>query len=418
MLVDRIGCSNDPEKYITMPAHRTLATILLILAGALMAGSLQADELKEIARQAQQGRQSVALDGVDAYLKAHPSDPQAMFLKGVALSELNKRDEAIRVFTELTEKHPDLPEPYNNLAVLYAAQGQYDKARKALEAALKTHPSYATAHNNLADVYAHMASEAYDKALQLDKGNTRAGINRLAMIRGLPAAESPGLLAAREPQATEGPVKTSAKPETLSREAEKPAVVPARPPTPTAAPVKLAEPSKPAEPAPPVVTAKAAATEKAAATVKPTQDKLAVPKPAAPSKRPASAAAIEPARKAAPAASGDSKKDIRQAVDAWALAWSSQSVEKYLSSYADSFQTPNGQSRKQWEETRRERLTRPGAINVEIADLRVTMDGNERARAAFKQTYRAGSTVMRTSKVLVFKNAGGTWLIEQERTGS
>lgn len=427
MLVDRIGCSNDPEKYITMPAHRTLATILLILAGALMAGSLQADELKEIARQVQQGKQSSALDRLDAYLKAHPSDPQAMFLKGITLSELNKRDEAIRVFTELTEKHPYLPEPYNNLAVLYAGQGQYDKARKALEAALKTHPSYATAHNNLADVYAHMASEAYDKALQLDKGNTRAGANRLAMIRDLPVAESPVLLAAREPQAapqaTKAPVK-AAQPETPPRKVEKPAAAAASPTTPPAAPVKLAEPTKPAEPAIPAVTPKAAApeqpvtTEKPAVAVKPTQDKPAQAQAAEPLNTPAVAAAPEPAKKTATAASGDSKKDIRQAVDAWALAWSSQNVEKYLSSYADSFQTPNGQSRKQWEDTRRERLTRPGAIKVEIADLRVTMESSERARAAFKQTYRAGSTVMRTSKVLVLKNAGGKWLIEQERTGS
>ena len=77
-----------------------------------------------------------------------------------------------------------MPEPYNNLAVLYASQGQYDKARKSLEMAIRTHPSYAIAHENLGDVYAKMASEAYDKALQLDRGNAAAQ-TKLAMIKDL-----------------------------------------------------------------------------------------------------------------------------------------------------------------------------------------------------------------------------------------
>jgi tetratricopeptide (TPR) repeat protein len=76
--------------------------------------------------------------------------------------------EAIAVFSKLTEDYPELPEPYNNLAVLYARQKQYDKARTALEMAIRTYPGYATAYENLGDVHANLASQAYDKALQLD----------------------------------------------------------------------------------------------------------------------------------------------------------------------------------------------------------------------------------------------------------
>jgi tetratricopeptide (TPR) repeat protein len=47
------------------------------------------------------------------------------------------------VFSKLTEDYPELPEPYNNLAVLYAQQKQYDKARTALEMAIRIHPGYA-----------------------------------------------------------------------------------------------------------------------------------------------------------------------------------------------------------------------------------------------------------------------------------
>src|SRR3972149_4567020 len=90
---------------------------------------------------------------------------------------------------------PALPEPYNNLAVIYAAQGQYEKARAALEQSIRTHPSYATAYENLGDVYAKLASQAYDKALQLDSANTGAQ-NQLALVRelvgGRPPAKPPG----------------------------------------------------------------------------------------------------------------------------------------------------------------------------------------------------------------------------------
>jgi ketosteroid isomerase-like protein len=91
----------------------------------------------------------------------------------------------------LTEDYPELPEPYNNLAVLYAGQGQYDKAKQSLEMAIRTHPSYATAHENLGDIYAKMASQAYDRALQLDRSNT-ATQTKLAMIQELFAGGSHG----------------------------------------------------------------------------------------------------------------------------------------------------------------------------------------------------------------------------------
>ena len=80
--------------------------------------------------------------------------------------------------------------------MLYASQGQYDKARAALEMAIRTHPSYATAHENLGDIYAKMASQAYDKALQLDKSNTTAQ-TKLNLIKDLFPAGKPGRTAAK-----------------------------------------------------------------------------------------------------------------------------------------------------------------------------------------------------------------------------
>src|SRR5438309_7921590 len=124
------------------------------------------------------------MDKVDAFLKAQPRDPQGRFLKGLILTEQKRVPDAIQMFTGLTEDYPELPEPYNNLAVLYASQGNFDKAKSALELAIHTHPSYATAHESLGDVYAQLASRAYDRALQLDKSNTTAQV-KLAMVKDI-----------------------------------------------------------------------------------------------------------------------------------------------------------------------------------------------------------------------------------------
>ena len=135
---------------------RWLAAIAAAWFGVAFAAP--ADDLREAQRLYSQGKQAPALEKVDAFLKAQPRDPQGRFLKGLVLTEQKRVPEAIQVFTGLTEDFPELPEPYNNLAVLYASQGNYDKAKSALELAIHTHPSYATAHENLGDIYAQLVS--------------------------------------------------------------------------------------------------------------------------------------------------------------------------------------------------------------------------------------------------------------------
>jgi len=161
-----------------------VAAWLLLLALALFGLRAAADELQDANALFKQGNQAQALDKVNSYLANHPKDAKARFLQGLILTEQNKSTEAIKVFTALTEDYPELPEPYNNLAVLYAAQGHYDKSRIALETAIRTHPSYATAHENLGDIYAKLATQAYDKALQFDKTNTTAQ-TKLELIKEL-----------------------------------------------------------------------------------------------------------------------------------------------------------------------------------------------------------------------------------------
>jgi len=142
-----------------------------------------ADEYSDVTALARAGKLSEALSKADQHLSTQPKDPQMRFIKGVIQRDSGKTIEAIATFTKLTEDYPELPEPYNNLAVLYASQSQFDKARASLEMAIRTNPSYATAHENLGDIYAKLASQAYNKALQLDNTNQAVVAPKLALIR-------------------------------------------------------------------------------------------------------------------------------------------------------------------------------------------------------------------------------------------
>ena len=177
-------------KHVTMspvipPLFKRLpALVLLILAMTGMVTPVFADDYDEVRQLMRSGKLAEAVSKADQFLATRPRDPQMQFLKGVLQQDTQKTAEAIATFTRLTQDYPELPEPYNNLAVLYAGQTQYDKARAALEMAIRNNPGYATAHENLGDVYIKLASQAYDKALQLEAGNSTVP-RKLALTREL-----------------------------------------------------------------------------------------------------------------------------------------------------------------------------------------------------------------------------------------
>ena len=177
------------ENYSTMKTPQLSVIGTAFFVAALLATPAQS-AVEDIQSLIAKGRYAEAITMADTDLSADPKDPQTRFLKGIALAEMNRSDDAIGVFSRLTEDYPELPEPYNNLAVLYAQQRDFEKARSALEMAIRTHPSYATAHENLGDVYARLASQAYNQALQIDSANTAAQ-SKLALIRELMTVSAP-----------------------------------------------------------------------------------------------------------------------------------------------------------------------------------------------------------------------------------
>ena len=184
------GCRKIMLNQFHQKFHQPISLfVCTLLLGVSL--SAQANDFQDANKLFKQGQRSQALVKVNNYLASKPKDAKARFLKGLILTEQGEITDAINIFSSLTADYPELPEPYNNLAVLYANQGQYDNAKLSLEMAIRTHPSYATAHENLGDIYARMASQAYDRALQLDRSNT-ATQTKLAMIQELFAGGTRG----------------------------------------------------------------------------------------------------------------------------------------------------------------------------------------------------------------------------------
>jgi hypothetical protein len=188
-----------------------LTALLVGLALNGMIAFATADEFSDAERLLKQGQSSEALEKVDSYIAGRPKEARGRFLKGLILIEMGQPTEAMAVFSALSEDYPELPEPYNNLAVVYAQQKQYEKARTALEMAIRTDPGYALARENLGDVYARLASQAYDQALQLDPSNkvTQSKLSRLREP-GSSVSVSPGKQADAARPSSGGTGKTGA----------------------------------------------------------------------------------------------------------------------------------------------------------------------------------------------------------------
>lgn len=206
--------------------HMRLARFLAVLSLILASASALSNEVQEINQQFRQGNLNGALQRANTYLAKNPKDAQVRFLKGLILADQNQSAEAIQIFTGLTEDFPELPEPYNNLAVLYAAQNKFDAAKNALEMAIRSHPNYSTAHENLGDIYAKLASLSYDKALVLDQNNPSARA-KLAQLKDIvsppnrpPRARTPigaqsTSPAVSKPRVAPTPLATTATPATV-----------------------------------------------------------------------------------------------------------------------------------------------------------------------------------------------------------
>jgi tetratricopeptide (TPR) repeat protein len=355
---------------------------LLIVVGV---APIQANEdLSEIRDLAASGRTYEALASLEPLLGAEPDRVEGLMLKGILLTRLGRVDEAKEIFLGLIELSPELPEPYINLAALYAGAGDYDRSVRILKLALETHPSYLTAYENLTKVYGKLASEAYRSALG-DQAETDEEPMELVLVDRIYLQASSGAepATAVEPRAA----GTASPAESLA--VRLPETAPDQPSggfEPGEEPVaEVAQTDSGPIEADEVMTAETR-TETGVAADTDRGDRV-----------------------------GPDLQQVPEMIDSWALAWTEQRVEEYLGFYSRQFTPMNGLSLEGWEVMRRGRLTGPGFISISYKDLEVEEEGSGKASARFVQLY--DSSVLQDScvKVLSLLWEDGEWKIADER---
>lgn len=143
---------------------------------------------------AAQKRYQEAIERFDRVIAANPRNAQARFERAWAIAQSGRDDEAIQAFHEIAQDFPELPEPHNNLALLYARRGDLKRAEAELLLALDARPGYAIAYTNLGDVYRALSEQAYAAALKRNPGDARAkaGLAQVRTSSSKPAAKPAG----------------------------------------------------------------------------------------------------------------------------------------------------------------------------------------------------------------------------------
>jgi len=170
---------------------------------------------------AQQRRYAEAVERFDKVIAANPRNVQARFERAWALSQAGREDEAVQAFHEIAQEYPELPEPHNNLALIYARRGDLKRAEAELLAALEAKPGFAIGYTNLGDVYRKLAERSYAEALKRNPGDARARSGLAAV--GTKASSS---------TTTNSPANSSANAQPRTREPAAPQAPVAPPPLP------------------------------------------------------------------------------------------------------------------------------------------------------------------------------------------
>ncbi len=157
------------RRTVTGTATRTGQALLLCGVLAVVTGigtALSDDEVDRALVLITQERYAEAGELLGPLIEREPHASRARLAYGLLRSREGKTEEAIAIFENLQRDRPDLFEPYNNLAVLYAGQGRLEAAREALVTALERKPE-AVVYANLGDVYQRLAARAHARAREI-----------------------------------------------------------------------------------------------------------------------------------------------------------------------------------------------------------------------------------------------------------
>ncbi|WP_286237166.1 tetratricopeptide repeat protein [Neptuniibacter halophilus] len=379
--VSRItDCNGVPGTECAWLEQETQAVLNARPSSATAAG----DSSKGILQLSQDGQHQAALTAVEQRLQTQPDDYPSLFLKAVVLQNMGATAEAKPLLEGMLQQFPNQPEPYNNLALIYAEEGDLARAISTLQQAFMTHPSYARVQQNLKEIYATMASQAYSKALDLQQAS--AAGPHLAMITEVEAtaqpaqAHTPQAVAAQTAPAEPTKVTSATTAETLADSAteatqtpEQVEVVEVAPATVVSTVTQESEPEKPS------------ATAQAQAPV------------AADNTKTAQAAITDHLRN-------------------WASAWRNQNHQNYVRAYTDEYRPSPSLTHDQWVAQRALRLSKPQYIKIELGEIQVNMLSEHLAEANFDQLYESDTYKDRVRKRIVLVKTRGEWKISLEQS--
>ena len=331
--------------------------IFLLLINLAFISTVHANTLQQMKSELDAEQYARAATTGLALLREQPDNLETQFLTALAFQKNKQTKQAIRYYQEIISQHPELPEPRNNLAIIYLQLGDYDNAVKLLIESINTHPAYAAAYQNLNTIYQGLASEAYRKALS-DEASSNTVLNRI--------------------QLTE-----------LD---------------------ELYQPATQVNPPPTLVVAQAGieTEQQTAALVTPVE-----PAPqAVPEKPPATPVSAAPTSSPAALTNNQTLIDL---VTNWANAWSEQEFEQYAATYSDEY-TGRYSSHQEWLKQRYRRIVSRERIKVSLSNIAVKSLTENQAVIDFQQAYQSPSYSDKVVKRLRLKRINQQWKIYSEVT--
>ena len=346
--------------------------MILLAAGAMqMSAARDASSSESAVDAARQmlARQDydAALAELDRVLDEQPDNGRARFLKGLTLARSGDNDDALALFERLCKDFPDMADAWNNLGVLRAREGRLDSARAALTKATQIDPEHIAAQQNLGDVYVALARQAYVDVSALAPANATAKSKSQEL-----AALMQSAVAANADQAVAGAQAADTGPD--------------------------ADDS-------------AAARERQTSTDSATANAPVAPAVVAGD---TSAGTTDRDAAAAPGAERTPEAEIRAALQRWAEAWSAQDLDTYFAAYSDDFEPADELTLQQWRALRVRRITGPERIRVQLSQIEISLDDDDRAVAHFEQDYESDRYQDDVRKTITLQRGPAGWLIRSE----
>ena len=156
------------KDWVSRPISGGTWVFFLVLAMLATPFCAQAEPHETTLKLLKQEKFTDAQDFIENYLADHPNDPQMKFWMALLLNKKGQTQESLKVYREITQLYPELPEPHNNLGILLAKTGELDEAKTEFEMALREQPDLANTMENLSHVYLLLTQQTLQKALTLN----------------------------------------------------------------------------------------------------------------------------------------------------------------------------------------------------------------------------------------------------------